>query len=905
MAASARILRLAAGAAGVALLAAGSAGALPVYSGNALVSAGGGAPTINTLPPNLVIVDLNAPRTIIDWTSFNLAAGETVSYAFAQNNWIALNRVGSGEINIDGFISAARSTGFPLDTGATAGGNVWFYSPDGVVFGPNARANVGGLLATSAAVDPAQFLNAANLTMRFTGSGSGGPVTIAGGGTFTARGHLAFVAPRVTSGAGATINAGDLGTAAYGGVDSYEITFIPIGANDLAFFTFQVPNAASGTPFAEALNLAGQTTGANVYLMAMSRAALTSTLINAPGLLVGASSVNAYGQVTISTGRNIVLGQVGHGAETQQVAGVTTGSVELGEIDAQGNVNIYLTGTGSIGDLTVEDGVRAGQGLLIAAKDITVGAGGVSAGDRGVNFGSVIIDTSGSLTTPSITARTDIFVTPGAVAAGRPNGPAALDVGAVTAGGELRLNGSSVRGTVLRSGTQTQIFATLPVNFTSLTTGGYTRVSSSQTITAGTIQGVDLDLRSAGGITATTLVGSTSVAVGTAGVAAIGSITGPSLTMDTSNARLGTVTIANDARIRTSNLDISGSLTAANLALESQVGTISLGGTSEPGLTDEEFQRIRVTGAFSIYAGQREPSVNVPVPVFGTMTVADLRLDPNRIPRLELYANQNHEVRIEGALGVTASGGQLFIGAPEAGSPWAPGAIIVTGTLGEASGDPLTGFTDVAAFNSVAMHATNDILVGSSRFVDLIGDTPADEIDIGAGLPLGVAATDDEVGQLFIVSGHLTMTANDRIVQQNTGAMGTEGGIYLTGAGVPPDEPLLVLGRARVGDLFGAFATADGLLAIGRAGAFSNRIVREAGDTSAGAIRINGCPLGIGCASFTPANQFRVEQFRPASVRAAIDPPVLTPPPPLDDDEREGELVTTGAGNEEIWRRDR
>jgi hypothetical protein len=507
---------------------------------------------------------------------------------------------------------------------------------------------------------------------------------------------------------------------------------------------------------------------------------------------------------------------------------------------------------------------------------------------------------------PSITSNTHVSILRASAQTGRTTTPATLDLGTITAGGNVFLmNATSIDVDSITAGGETQMFATLPVNIGTLTTNGYTRVSSSETITADRIQGVDLDLRSAMGITANTLIGTTSVAVGTAGPATIGSITGPTLTMDTSNARLGTVTISGDARIRTTDFDLTGSFSAANFAIESQVGTISVGGTAEPGLTDEEFQRIQVSGMFSIYAGQREPSVNVPVPVFGTMTVGDLRVDPSRIPRLQLFANLEHELRIEGVLDVTESGGELQIGTSEVDSPWAPGAIIVTGAIGSASGDALTGFTDVHAFESVELHATDDILMGASRFVELVSPVPAAEIDIGRGLPTGVAATTEEQGKLFVVAGNLSLTANDRIVQQNTGALGTEGGLYLTGAGVEPDEPLLVVGRAQVGDLFGAFASSDGVLTIGSAGAFSSRIARDPDDMSAGAIRINGCPLGIGCAVFTPANQFRVEQFRPAAVRVAVDPPVLTPPPTPHDDERESEAITTGTGNEEIWRRDR
>jgi filamentous hemagglutinin family protein len=895
--------RLAAGV-GVAALLAGAAQALPTPVGGTYpVNAGGGQPVITNDGDSSVFVDLNAQRTIIDWSNFDLLDHEGVTFAFGQRNWVVLNRVTSGPINIDGQILGIHSA--TITTGAPVGGNVWFYSPAGVAFGPNARVDVGGLLATSAAADTTAFLNTANLNMPFTGSGSGGPVTIAGGAQFQGAGHLAFVAPRVTSAAGAVVNAGDLGTAAYGGVDSYEIQFIPIGANDLAFFTFLVPSAAAGTPFSEALNLAGQTTGANVYLIAMSRAALTSTLINAPGLLVGASSEVRYGQVTISTGRNIVLGQVGAGSEAQQVAGVTTGSIRVGEIDAAGNVNLYLTGTGSLGDLTAER-VRSGQGLSIAAHNITIGPGGLSSGDRGVLVQNTFIDTAGTVIIPQITSRTHINLQRATAQIGRTTSLPEYRLGTLNAGGSILVgNGSRVDITSLTAAADAQVFGLLPVTIGTMTTGGYTRISSEQTINANLVQGAELDLRSAMGVTATSLIGSTSVRVGTGGPAIIDSITGPTLNLEAITARLGTVSISGAAVVRTRDLHLLGGFTARALTLEmtTPTGPLRLGGAT--GISEAEIGRITVSENLTIYAGQTTTTINEPVLRFSDIEVGDLTIDPSQIPRLALFANPGHELRIAGMLRPLESGGELQLGNGDVGSAWAPGAIIVTGSIGSASGDALTGFTDVHAFEGVALHATDDILMGSSRFIDLVSPVPAAEIDIGRGLPLGVAATTEEQGRLFLVAGNLTLTASDRIVQQNTGAIGTEGGLYLTGDGVEPDEPLLVVGRAQVGDLFGAFASSDGVLTIGSAGAFSSRIAREPDDASAGAIRINGCPLGIGCAVFTPANQFRVEQFRPAALRVAVDPPVLTPPPTPAEDDRETEAITTGAGNEEIWRRDR
>ncbi|MBS0334749.1 MAG: filamentous hemagglutinin N-terminal domain-containing protein, partial [Proteobacteria bacterium] len=242
-------LTLMAGAA-AAVLAATAANALPILGSAPPQAAGGGAPTFTNGSASLT-VGVNAPRTIIDWQSFDIGSGENVNFNFGQKSWIALNRVAGSGITVNGALNAL--------VGSQTGGNVWLYSAQGVAFGPNANVNVGGLLATSAAPNVADFLSPTNLDVHFTGSGGGGPVTIAGGARLNGTGYLAFVAPQVSSGSGASVVAGDTGTVAYGAVDSYEIQFIP-SQQDLTFFTFIVPSASAGTAVGvNALNLAGAT----------------------------------------------------------------------------------------------------------------------------------------------------------------------------------------------------------------------------------------------------------------------------------------------------------------------------------------------------------------------------------------------------------------------------------------------------------------------------------------------------------------------------------------------------------------------------------------------------------------------------------------------------------------------
>ena len=332
------------GAAAAGLLWGGSATALPVLGSAApQVSAGGAQPVISS-SGSTVRVDLNAARTILDWSSFNLGPGERADFLFDQRNWIAVNRVTGSQISINGQVFAGQAANLNSPAPSGPGGNVWFYSPQGVAFGPNARVDVGGLVATSSAPNATAFLNAGNVNIPFAGSGAGGPVTVASGAQLNATAAVALVAPRVSTAAGSTVTVSDYGAALYGGADSFEIQFFPTFNNDLTLFTFIVPNRAAGTPNPLALNIAGQTTSGTIYLAAYSRAAVASELINAPGLLTARSSFREYGQVTITTGRNIILGQPGENGQTQhQVTGVTTGNVRVGEINADGNVNVILT----------------------------------------------------------------------------------------------------------------------------------------------------------------------------------------------------------------------------------------------------------------------------------------------------------------------------------------------------------------------------------------------------------------------------------------------------------------------------------------------------------------------------------------------------------------------------------
>src|SRR5580704_8057110 len=72
-------------------------------------------------------INLSATRTLIDWSTYEVGTGNTLTYNFANGpSDIVINRVVGGTINVD-----AGGTVQGMYNGST-GGNIWFLAPNGV-----------------------------------------------------------------------------------------------------------------------------------------------------------------------------------------------------------------------------------------------------------------------------------------------------------------------------------------------------------------------------------------------------------------------------------------------------------------------------------------------------------------------------------------------------------------------------------------------------------------------------------------------------------------------------------------------------------------------------------------------------------------------------------------------------
>ena len=165
-----------------------------VVAGQAQVSSSGATTLINQ----------STNKAIINWQDFSVGAGASVQFNQPNASAITLNRVtGSSVSTIDGAIRA--------------NGQVWLLNPNGVLFGNNARINVGGLLATTSDIANQDFLAG-----RYNFSGGRGGIVNNGTIQAASGGSVVLSAPSVTNRGLIQANAGHV---VLGGTDTFTVDF--------------------------------------------------------------------------------------------------------------------------------------------------------------------------------------------------------------------------------------------------------------------------------------------------------------------------------------------------------------------------------------------------------------------------------------------------------------------------------------------------------------------------------------------------------------------------------------------------------------------------------------------------------------------------------------------------------
>ena len=346
-------------------LVAGPALALPGAPGTVATNTGGGAPVLTNPVAGTLNVKLNAPRTVLQYSNFGIAAGETVNFRFDQRSDLAVVHATQGAITVDGTLNSF--------VGAAYGGNVWLLSAAGVFFGAGAHVDVGGLLASTSIPSNLLDQNGPVLTptaLSFDFGNGNGAVTIAGGpnGSLGAQitghgGTLAFIAPSVTTGRGALISGGGDTSVLYGAAQRYTVRFVQEAGNDLDLLDFEVPGLTAGTAAAMPLALAGTTAAGNVYVAAVNRADAVRAVLDAQGDIGATSAGTEGGSIVLTSGGGIA---------NRAAAPLLTGGAFLQDIQTGGTITASrgVTATAT-GDVKLDGPISAGGAILASGATVT------------------------------------------------------------------------------------------------------------------------------------------------------------------------------------------------------------------------------------------------------------------------------------------------------------------------------------------------------------------------------------------------------------------------------------------------------------------------------------------------------------------------------------------------------
>ncbi|CAG0954608.1 partial Heme/hemopexin-binding protein, partial [Geobacteraceae bacterium] len=255
-----------------ALLAAGGGafaldpGALPtggrITAGNATIATSGNQMTINQ----------SSQQMIANWNSFNIGQNAGVSFNQPNSGATALNRIqDQNPTQILGSLSA--------------NGRIFLLNPAGIIFGQNAKVDVGGLVASSLNMLDSDFLAG-----RYTFSGPGNAGSIINQGNLSANGGIvALIAPKVSN--EGTITATN-GSAALIAGNQVSVDFQGDG-----LITYTVDQGAVDA-LAENKGLI-KADGGLVVLTAKAANALTNAVVNNSGVIEAQTLVNKGGRILL------------------------------------------------------------------------------------------------------------------------------------------------------------------------------------------------------------------------------------------------------------------------------------------------------------------------------------------------------------------------------------------------------------------------------------------------------------------------------------------------------------------------------------------------------------------------------------------------------------------------------
>ncbi|WP_322062284.1 YDG domain-containing protein [Paraburkholderia sp. J63] len=304
----------------------------------------------------LTTIQQRSPTLQLNWQSFNVGAGQTVDFVQPGRNALAVNRIfGSTPSAIMGRLNA--------------NGQVWLINPNGVLFGPSARVNVGGIVASTLDVDPNSL---GSSTRRFSGNGQG---SVVNQGTITAAegGYVALLGNRVSN---QGVVSARLGTIALAGGSAATLTFDGARLVHIQVDASTLDNLAENRQLLVA-------DGGQVIMTAGAKDALLASAVNNTGKIRAQTVEDHEGKIVLLGGMEGGQVNVGGTLDASAPNGGNGGSIETSAALFSIAPDTHITAAAPLG--------RAGT-WLVDPTDLTIDANAATQISNTLNGGTNVVE---------------------------------------------------------------------------------------------------------------------------------------------------------------------------------------------------------------------------------------------------------------------------------------------------------------------------------------------------------------------------------------------------------------------------------------------------------------------------------------------------------------------------------
>lgn len=353
-----------------------------------------GDATISTPNPTTTQIDQSSDKAMIEWSSFDIDAGEATIFNQPNSSSVTLNRIFDQNPSIiAGHISA--------------NGRIILINANGMVFENGATVNAAGLLATSADIGNEDFM-AGNYRFETPGSAS---AQIVNKGLITAEeaGVVAFVAPSVRNSGVITAK---LGRVELAGAKTFILDLHGDSLISFPISTDQVADLLDGSANSVLVDVSGKIDAASVKLTARAARGIVDRVINVDGEITATGAARSGAGIELTGDGRLADNHGRYGSAIRLDAGAFGGVQMNGRLDASategGAVSIVgstvnVSGSISARGTSGKGGTVTINGSKLNLVDAKVDVSGASGG------GSIAIGHDGRGASGAISADT-VFV---------------------------------------------------------------------------------------------------------------------------------------------------------------------------------------------------------------------------------------------------------------------------------------------------------------------------------------------------------------------------------------------------------------------------------------------------------------------------------------------------------------